>query len=70
MTRLQKIENDIRSLSEEEFKALAAWMDEERARLWDERIERDAKAGKLDKFAEEALADHRAGLTRPLPGTR
>jgi cytochrome c553 len=66
MTRLEKIEREIQSLSDEEFKALAAWMDEQRARQWDARIERDAKAGKLDKLAEKALAAHRAGRTRPL----
>jgi hypothetical protein len=66
MTKLEKIENDIRSLSADEFKSLADWMDEERARLWDEQIERDAIAGKLDALAAEALADIRAGKTTPL----
>jgi hypothetical protein len=66
MTKLQKIENDIRSLSTDEFKLLAGWMDEERARLWDERIERDLLSGKLDALAAVALADIRAGRTTPL----
>jgi hypothetical protein len=66
MTKLEKIENDIKGLTEAEFKALAAWMDEERARLWDEQIERDANAGKLDALAAEALADLAAGRTLPL----
>jgi hypothetical protein len=66
MTKLEKIENDIRSLSADEFKSLAGWMDEERARLWDQQIERDAIAGKLDVLAAEALADARAGKTTPL----
>jgi len=29
-------------------------------------IETDAEAGRLDSLAEEALAEHRAGKTRPL----
>jgi hypothetical protein len=66
MTKLEKIENDIRSLSTDEFKALAGWLDEERARLWDDQIERDAIAGKLDALAAEALAEVRAGKTTPL----
>jgi hypothetical protein len=33
---------------------------------FDEKIERDAKAGKLDRLAEQALADHRGGRTREL----
>jgi hypothetical protein len=36
------------------------------AQRFDERIERDAKAGKLDRMADEALAEHRAGRTREL----
>jgi hypothetical protein len=35
---------------------------------WDRQIDADIKAGKLDRLAEEALAEHRAGQTRPLPG--
>lgn len=30
---------------------------------WDKRIEEDALAGKLDKLAEKACADHKAGST-------
>lgn len=66
MTRLEQIERDIEALSPEEFKALAAWVDEQRAHLWDEQLERDAQAGKLDGLAEKALAAHRSGQTKPL----
>ena len=34
---------------------------------WDRQIEADAKAGKLDRLAEEALEEFRAGKTRPFP---
>jgi hypothetical protein len=66
MTKLQKIEREIEALSYEELKSLGRWFDELRAQAWDDQIERDAKAGKFDKFAEAALAEHRAGKTRPL----
>ena len=33
---------------------------------FDHRIERDAKAGRLDQLAEQALADFRAGRAREL----
>lgn len=36
------------------------------ADMWDRQFEADAKAGRLDRLAEQALADHRAGRTRPL----
>ena len=35
---------------------------------WDRQIDADIKAGRFDRLAEESLADHRAGKTRPLPG--
>ncbi len=34
---------------------------------WDRQIEADAKAGKLDRFAEEAIREYRGGKWRPLP---
>jgi hypothetical protein len=36
------------------------------AAQFDAAIERDAHAGRLDAFAEEALAGHRAGQSREL----
>ncbi len=66
MTRLEKIEQDIASLTPADVSKLAAWMAEYQAELWDRQIEDDAKAGKLDKLAEQALADHRAGRSRSL----
>jgi hypothetical protein len=40
---------------------LRAWFGSFRAGRFDAAIERDAKAGKLDGLAEEAVADHRGG---------
>ena len=34
---------------------------------WDREIEADAKAGRLDRFADEAIREHRAGKSQPLP---
>jgi hypothetical protein len=36
------------------------------ATRFDQRIERDAKAGRLDRLAEQALSDFRAGRIREL----
>jgi hypothetical protein len=43
-----------------------AWFEEFEAARFDQRIERDAKAGRLDQLAEQALADFRAGRAREL----
>lgn len=66
MTKLEDIEAAITELSAEDLARLRAWFEEFDARLFDEKIERDAKAGKLDHLAAEALADHEAGRTRKL----
>ena len=66
MTKLEKIEREIASLSPGDVAKLAQWFAEYHADLWDRQIEADAKTGKLDKFVEQALADHKAGCTKLL----
>ena len=66
MTKLEKIEQDIASLEPADLRKLADWFGEFHADLWDHQIESDAKAGKFDKLAQRALAEHRAGLTKPI----
>ena len=66
MDTLADIQRSIEQLAPEEVARLRNWLDGLDARLFDQKIERDAKAGKLDKLAEKALADHRAGRTREL----
>ncbi|ESZ18818.1 MULTISPECIES: hypothetical protein [Mesorhizobium] len=66
MSKLEQIEKSVAELSPEELKAFAAWFEALKAEMWDRQIEADAKAGRLDKLAEQALADHRAGRTRSL----
>ncbi len=66
MTKLENIQASIATLDSSEIAKLRAWLDDLNERLFDEKIERDAKAGKLDKLAAQALADHAAGLSRKL----
>ena len=66
MTKLEKIEQDIASLSTSDVAKLAEWFAEFQAELWDRQIESDANSGKLEKLAEQALSDHEAGLTKPI----
>ena len=60
MTKIEKLERDIRTLSPKE------WFAAFDAAAWDHQFEDDAKAGKLDRMADEALADHRAGRSQKL----
>lgn len=66
MTKLEQIEKSVEALSKDELKQFAAWFAELQAERWDRQIEADASAGKLDRFADEALAELKAGRTRPL----
>jgi hypothetical protein len=54
MTKLEQIQSSIEKLSAEEIAKLRDWLDELEARLFDEKIERDAKAGKLALAIEGA----------------
>jgi hypothetical protein len=66
MTTVEDIERAILQLPPAELDRFRAWFEALDAQRFDERIERDARAGKLDGMADEALADHRAGRTREL----
>jgi hypothetical protein len=65
MTKLKDLEREIASLSEKELSEFRRWYAEFDARGWDRELEADARAGSLDHLAAEALADHRAGRSRP-----
>ena len=66
MTKVEELEQHIMSLSRSELAALRDWFQSYVADEWDKQIEADAEAGKLDDLAREALADHKAGRTKPL----
>jgi hypothetical protein len=61
MTKFEIIEQDIATFDPADIRKLTDYQTD----LWDRQIEVDAKAGKLDTLAQQALADHNAGLTRP-----
>jgi succinate dehydrogenase flavin-adding protein (antitoxin of CptAB toxin-antitoxin module) len=69
MTKLETIQEAVKELSSDELAKLRAYLDELDADLWDAQIERDAKAGKLDKLIAKARADYEAGDVEDLRGT-
>jgi hypothetical protein len=66
MGKLEQITKSVEALEGDDFKEFAKWFEELQADRWDRQIEADAKAGKLDRFADEALKELDAGRTRPL----
>lgn len=63
---IQEIEQAIAELSPKELARFREWFEEFDAQAWDEQFERDAKSGKLDKLADKAIKDYRAGNAKEL----
>jgi hypothetical protein len=61
MSKLEALEKRVSGLSAEELAEFRRWFAEFDATAWDRQIDRDAKVGKLDALADEALRDHAAG---------
>jgi len=66
MDKVERIEQEVQGLSAEELAQFRAWFLEYDWSTWDGQIERDARNGKLDGLADQALRDHAAGKTKPL----
>ncbi|MEA2876986.1 MAG: hypothetical protein QOF14_2182 [Hyphomicrobiales bacterium] len=66
MTTVEDIEKAIEKLGAREFDRLRAWFEGYQAARFDEKITRDAEAGKLDRLADVAVADFRKGRAREL----
>jgi hypothetical protein len=50
----------------ERARGIRAWFEEFDSARFDDKLERDIKAGKLDRIADRALAEQRRGRTREL----
>jgi hypothetical protein len=66
MTKLEKIEQAVSALSREELTAFRKWFADFAGDQWDRQIEADVRSRKLDRLAEEALADHGSRRTKAL----
>ncbi len=67
MSTVDEITSAIQRLPRTDFFRLAEWVQHRFDDEWDRQIEDDARAGRLDHLAEEALAEHRARRTTPFP---
>ncbi|RLA87052.1 MAG: hypothetical protein DRG40_01385 [Deltaproteobacteria bacterium] len=64
--QIYEIIENIKKLPEDELKILLEWIENFEQDFWDKEFERDVKMGKLDKLAEQAIEDFRAGKCRKL----
>jgi len=63
---VEEIKTAISELSPDDLEQLANWFAEFQAALWDQQLEADVKAGKLDELARRAKKDFAAGKCKPL----
>ena len=63
---IEDLENAVAKLAPDQLAKFRDWFDAFDAARFDSKIERDAKAGKLDRLAEQALADFDKGRAREL----
>jgi hypothetical protein len=63
---IEDLEKAVAQLPPDQFAAFRSWFEAFDAARFDERIERDAEAGKLDALADQAIDDVRKGRAREL----
>ena len=66
MTKLQLIQTEIETLTDNEFTYLKNWINELDAQQWENQIEEDSNSGKLDFLIEESLLEKSKGQLREL----
>ena len=63
---IEDLEKAVAKLTPDQLAKFRAWFEEFDAARFDQKIERDAKAGELDRIADQALDDFRKGRAREL----
>lgn len=66
MSRLLEIQQEILALPADEYKQLRQWFSELDWKKWDQEIESDSKAGKLDFLIAEAHDEKDKGTLKDL----
>ena len=66
MQAVQELQSAVSQLSAEELARFRAWFDEYDAEVWDGQFEKDVESGKVDRLANRAIADFRAGKRKQL----
>ncbi len=66
MSTIEEIEIAVTNLPKKEFAKFQKWFEEFQAEAWDQQLEEDVKMGKLNKLAEEAEKEFRAGRCKEL----
>jgi hypothetical protein len=63
---VEDLEKAVAKLRSDDLARFRAWFEAFDAAQFDQKIEHDARAGKLDRLAEQAIADFKQGHAREL----
>jgi hypothetical protein len=66
MSTIREIEDAVKRLSAGDLVEFRRWFAEFDAELWDRQLESDARAGRLDELAKEAVDDLQNGRCKDL----
>ena len=66
MTKVETLEREVEKLSAEDLAAFRGWFANYDSDAWDRQMEADVRAGRLDRLAAEALAEHKRGETKDI----
>jgi hypothetical protein len=66
MSTVVEIEKALQTLPVEDAWKIADWLQDYLDEKWDRQIDGDIAAGRLDKLADKAMQDYRAGRVKPL----
>jgi hypothetical protein len=66
VTNVEALEREVEKLTREELSAFREWFMEYDWQTWDRELEQDVAAGKLDKFAAEALEEFKRGKIKEI----
>ena len=64
MSKVESLEHEVEKLTPEELKVFREWFAAYDADAWVREMERDVAAGRLDRLAAEALAEHERNETK------
>ena len=67
MSRVEEIEAAIEGLPPEEYRCIVQWFGAREQRRWDEQMDADSAAGKLDFLFDEAESEAAKGDLREWP---
>ena len=67
MSRVEEIEAAIDGLPPEEYRRLVHWFRAREEKRWDDQMDSDSSAGKLDLLFDEAGSESAKGLLREWP---